>query len=410
MSSQDNTPSPAEAAKNAGNALLAARNFEGAIARYTEAIALDSSEAKFYSNRALALSKLGRYPEVIRDADTAAAKDPAFLKPQYFKADALVKLRKFDAARAVASAALGKEPPAALKANLEKLVVTASASQETQSNAGIVGKIKRAVPAQRLVAVVLGLVYFIPVPLGFTVSCYRFSLLSIFSLLAFEVYAVHGKPWGMAFMQRVLDPNRRYLDYTLHRAIMAAFLVVCNPYALGLMSLMLFEVCQLVVVDLPRMNILGTGARISELVHQKLLPGLLASNTRNQTIAAKWIQLRQQIMNWTAHLEVFLGIFLLVELLTPWRSIMLTVLLWQFLRTIAMFCQETRDAFWNIDQQLKKVLAYIPPVASLYTRFSAYLATWGDLPAQPAQAPAGAEAGGGFMQRAAAAASSCNIM
>lgn len=100
-------------------------------------------------------------------------------------------------ARAVASAALSKEPSAALKANLEKLVVTASAGEEAESKTGIVGKVQKVVPTQRLVAVVLGLIYFIPVPLGFTVSFYRFSLLSIFCLLAFEVYAVHGKPWGM---------------------------------------------------------------------------------------------------------------------------------------------------------------------------------------------------------------------
>ena len=49
---------------------------------------------------------------------------------------------------------------------------------------------------QRVLAVLLALVYFVPVPMAFTATAYRFALLTSFCLFAFQVYATHGKPWG----------------------------------------------------------------------------------------------------------------------------------------------------------------------------------------------------------------------
>jgi tetratricopeptide (TPR) repeat protein len=41
----------AQAKKNEGNALFKDKRYKEAIAKYTEAIALDSSDVTFYSNR-----------------------------------------------------------------------------------------------------------------------------------------------------------------------------------------------------------------------------------------------------------------------------------------------------------------------------------------------------------------------
>ncbi len=169
-------------------------------------------QVAFYTNRALALNKLGRYAESIRDCDLAIGRDPEFLKAYHYKADAIIKLGKGRAfllfmlllwrrrrlaasasaaatavaaaathnaihpsihhplsfpsicithppisihpsvipaeAAPVASAALAKNPPAAMRATLEKMVISASAAQ-TAADTGIMAKVQELVPCVR---------------------------------------------------------------------------------------------------------------------------------------------------------------------------------------------------------------------------------------------------------------------
>eukprot|EP00591_Stephanopyxis_turris_P005302 CAMPEP_0195524130 /NCGR_PEP_ID=MMETSP0794_2-20130614/23801_1 /TAXON_ID=515487 /ORGANISM="Stephanopyxis turris, Strain CCMP 815" /LENGTH=369 /DNA_ID=CAMNT_0040654291 /DNA_START=101 /DNA_END=1206 /DNA_ORIENTATION=+ len=365
---------PAVNAKEAGNALLKARNFEGAILKYSEAISLDGSQPTFYSNRALALSKLGRYSESVDDCNDAIARDPSFAKAYYYKADALLKCGNSTEAGKAAGVGLTKEPTDSVKKGLDQVITAASAATVTKPK-GVKGVIQRAVEFQRFLAVILAVVYLIPIPMSFTRTAYRFSLFSTFAVLAYQMYSKHGKPWGMEFVRRILDPHRRFLDYTVHRLIMAAFLIVSKPYALGLFAVILPDVLDVLMVDVPKVNPLGKAGAISKVLHTKVLPLLLSNNTQNQHTSTKYSALRKQMMVWTAHLEIYLGLFLLGEIFTPGRSILQTVLLWQFLRTIAMFCQETRTAFWNVDQFIRGHVARVPAIEGYYSRFSAYLAT-----------------------------------
>lgn len=55
-------------------------NFEDAIQKYTDAIALDLANHVLYSNRSAALTKAGRYLEALGDADKTLE-----LKPDWFK-------------------------------------------------------------------------------------------------------------------------------------------------------------------------------------------------------------------------------------------------------------------------------------------------------------------------------------
>mmetsp|Transcript_79248 Transcript_79248/g.155006 ORF Transcript_79248/g.155006 Transcript_79248/m.155006 type:complete len:657 (+) Transcript_79248:101-2071(+) len=73
----------AEALKNEGNALLAAGKLEASVEAYTAAIALDGSNAIFYSNRASAYIKQESYRLAIADADLAIAIDPDYVKGYY---------------------------------------------------------------------------------------------------------------------------------------------------------------------------------------------------------------------------------------------------------------------------------------------------------------------------------------
>jgi len=100
------------------------------------------------------------------------------------------------------------------------------------------------------------------------------------------------------------------------------------------------------MVDVPKVNPLGKAGAISKVLHTKVLPLLLvrphcdtvrhsiskhdtvclqSNNTQNQHTSTKYSALRKQMMVWTAHLEIYLGLFLLGEIFTPGRSILQTV-------------------------------------------------------------------------------------
>jgi hypothetical protein len=403
-------PSPENAAeavkaKETGNECIKAKQFDKAVTEYSRAISLDSSQAAFFSNRALALQKLGRYTETIADCDAAIALEPNFYKAYYYKADAYSKLGINGRAASTASKALKVEGlPERFKAPLEKIIANGSKRTPLAKNF---------VQITRIASFFMAIFYLIPMPIMFTLVAYRMALYATFATLVFKVYTEHGKPWGMAFVQRILNPYEKYLDYNVHRIFFSAILIVGNPFAIGLIAVMALDMCEVLFFDLPRLLPTSPGSSLSRLVHQKLLPKMLTNPNPNQNITQKWMDLRNNIMGWTALLELLLVILLTVQLFTPSRSLLQTILLWQLLRTVSMFCRETRLAFSTIDHMFRKVVARVPALAANYDRFSKYVASWGDLPQQPDTQQQTGGSGGvagaaqGFMQRAT---QSCNIM
>lgn len=78
-------PSPedkakAEKLKAEGNALMSSRQYDQAIERYTEAVALDDRNPVYYSNRAAAHSSKGDHLSAIGDAEKAIEVDTSFVK------------------------------------------------------------------------------------------------------------------------------------------------------------------------------------------------------------------------------------------------------------------------------------------------------------------------------------------
>jgi len=73
----------AEAAKNAGNALLGKGDHAGAVAKYTEAIALNPSNAIYRANRAAAHVNLKQFDKAIEDCKASIAIDPNYAKSHY---------------------------------------------------------------------------------------------------------------------------------------------------------------------------------------------------------------------------------------------------------------------------------------------------------------------------------------
>jgi len=70
----------AEEHREKGNELFKAKDWAGAKKEYDEALRRNPTDAKLYSNRAAALTKLLAYPDALRDLDECLKLDPNFIK------------------------------------------------------------------------------------------------------------------------------------------------------------------------------------------------------------------------------------------------------------------------------------------------------------------------------------------
>jgi serine/threonine-protein phosphatase 5 len=87
--------SSAEELKNQGNSALTAGHYEQAVAQYSAAIALDSSKAAYFLNRAQAFIKAEQYGAAIVDAEAAMALEATNAKCFHRRGSALLGLSKY---------------------------------------------------------------------------------------------------------------------------------------------------------------------------------------------------------------------------------------------------------------------------------------------------------------------------
>ena len=89
----------ADAFKNEANALLKSGHYEQAVEKYTQAIQLCDTVPAYFTNRALAQTRLENFGYAIEDASRALDIDPNFVKANYRKGLALMALGRFRDAR-----------------------------------------------------------------------------------------------------------------------------------------------------------------------------------------------------------------------------------------------------------------------------------------------------------------------
>jgi len=100
----------AEARKGEGNAEFAAKNHEGAIAKYSEAISLDGSNHVYFSNRSAVYLELKKYPEAAADAQKCIELNASFIKGYYRLALAQLEQAQHDEAIATIRKGLKAQP------------------------------------------------------------------------------------------------------------------------------------------------------------------------------------------------------------------------------------------------------------------------------------------------------------
>ncbi|CCE62924.1 hypothetical protein TPHA_0D02880 [Tetrapisispora phaffii CBS 4417] len=91
-------PEKAEEARIQGKDFFNKGQWPDAVKAYTEMIARAPDDARAYSNRAAALSKLMSFPEAISDCEKALEKDPNFVKAYIRKATAQIAIKEYSSA------------------------------------------------------------------------------------------------------------------------------------------------------------------------------------------------------------------------------------------------------------------------------------------------------------------------
>ncbi|KAJ7275467.1 hypothetical protein B0H12DRAFT_1227952 [Mycena haematopus] len=110
----------AEKLKQSGNTLMSSKQYDQAIEAYTQAIAVDPTNAIYYSNRAAAYSSKGDHLSAVGDAEQAIKIDPNFVKAYHRLGHAQYCLTDFRASADAFERGLKLDPNnAGLKSGLE---------------------------------------------------------------------------------------------------------------------------------------------------------------------------------------------------------------------------------------------------------------------------------------------------
>ncbi|KDE03759.1 hypothetical protein MVLG_05763 [Microbotryum lychnidis-dioicae p1A1 Lamole] len=102
-------PEKADAARELGNTAFKSGDYAGSVAHYTESIKRNPSDARGYTNRAAALTKLLALPEALKDAEKAIEVQPDFVKGYIRKSHVLFAMKEYSKALAAIEQADAKD-------------------------------------------------------------------------------------------------------------------------------------------------------------------------------------------------------------------------------------------------------------------------------------------------------------
>lgn len=131
-------PEKAEEARLQGKEYFTKADWPKAVEAYTEMIKRNPNDARGYSNRAAALSKLMSFADAIRDCDKAIEKDPNFVRAYIRKATGQIAIKDYAGAIETLDSARTKDAEVNSGANtreIDQLYIKASQARFEPANA-----------------------------------------------------------------------------------------------------------------------------------------------------------------------------------------------------------------------------------------------------------------------------------
>ncbi|DAZ97763.1 TPA: hypothetical protein N0F65_009043 [Lagenidium giganteum] len=438
----------AEQAKDRGNKAFAAGNHADAISSFSEAIALHEKATAagdapagalhvYYSNRSAAYLKLHDGRNALLDAEKCVALKADWAKGHSRKGAALYALGRYaDAFRAYKDGlaldptnnALAEglrlveqrmtAPPGASSSSSSSAVpppASASRASTSSSSSAATKSLRQFALGDKqssfqlfqfvlrvLMVLNFGLYWLplvIPAPVAFG-NFFKLALINNLSFLAFT----HGLPRFKAeYAQRlVMDPTTQSVFFCL-------IFWVSAPFSLALVPVLLLDLVHLSAYLSSLVQVLGlwhspvvaalAGRAASAAALVLSDPGFPALPTQS-----KWAKLYHRMPQVAANVEVAIGLALVLELLTPARNFLLTMLFWQLLRVRYMISPQLQEAFRVLNVSILRLTTHprCPHiVGTLYAKVQAVAAKMTDM--SQYQAAANGASGGAARPR-------CSVM
>jgi stress-induced-phosphoprotein 1 len=377
----------AEQAKDRGNKLFSAGNYTDAIASFSEAIALyekaggNVAEGKlhvYYSNRSAAYLKKGDGKNALLDAEKCISLQKDWAKGYSRKGAALHYLQKYTDAYRTYTEGLKIEPSnVALKEGLNAVqikMMSTSGSTNSPSSSQVpmhsvpVGTTtttlkqfllgdKKAIFdffqfSMRFFMVINFIFYWIPFMTSSSLAYGWFFKIATFNHASF-LFFTHGVPKFQAtYAQRlVMDPTTQSFFYCL----LFWFSV---PYPLAMFPILLVEIVHWsaylsTLVSFSSFS--GCGDGVQKAIDPVMSKILGLPNWSMLSTPSKWSTVYQRIPQVCANMEVFIGVCLILELLTPSRNFMLLIIYWQLLRVRYMINTQIQHAFRQLNAGIVQV-------------------------------------------------------
>lgn len=361
----------------------ASKNYRAAIALYEDAISAaqgDKSLLKIiYSNRSACHCQLRDGSAALLDAEQCIKQDPNWARGWVRKGDAFYEMRKFvEAYNAYNSAARLDPQDKSIQQKQERAQsAIASSSSSSASSSGRGGgwqpsssntsPSRSHVPANGLLGKVqdacsialLSLAFLYLIPFfgnSFTFTCWRgMHTASIISRLI-SLQTRYGMPrFKMEYAATILpDPITGYLFLSLLLVMSRPYFLACAPLVLVELNRYIPDIFSYFQAHLPEME-----HRIRPLLTQ-YAPQLHGQDLSFLFSQQQVNRVQDQFLNYAAIIEVWQGIFLVVECILPSRNILFMYIYWNYLSMRYMMDKTgmVKSAFLQVDAKISSLLSH----------------------------------------------------
>eukprot|EP00948_MAST-09A_sp_MAST-9A-sp1_P004327 g4327.t1 len=449
----NNNIEKAEELKRKGNEAYKSGNYEKAISFYAGALELDPKNVVYYSNRSAAYLAAGMNDKALKDAKKCSSLDVNYAKGFLRKGNALFAQRKFSLAMKAYARACELAPENNEYKNKLKLAQNlegAGPSAAQQAAPGSNGASSAGGSADARFNASLGaflaanrkdslrfafdtilvcnlFIYLLPFFGGVSKLCYRIMMFMVSAKFLYTLVERNGMPrMNSEYFIRCLQSS------VLHKAILAFMFASSRPYlpaAFTMVSweLVLFGFFLARLLQNGRGNVglsPSVGNMLTKFIADPVASSLFQSpQWKTMTLVQRWQLCTKHVPELNALFDVGLGIFLLIEIVTPMRNLMLAMMYWQILRMRYMVAfapnpnsgkypgdDEPRhlvQAFSTMNGIIEPQARKIGIVHKGYTMICKFLKSMVKLPQQGGQQQG--SAGGGLSGMIGRAAQGCSI-